>query len=129
MRACATHLLPTLPVESRVQAERWIAAADAFERGELDETRLPEARVAAWRFHAARRETAPPSELDALRTIMFRLWPDTWEDWHVDASHFIDFATGAGLSESEWFALLQTHFAELLTPGGSGESSSSPPVV
>jgi hypothetical protein len=111
LRDCALLLLPGLPPE----ASDWVAAADEFEAGRLSADGLTAARVRAWQFHDARRDTSPPAVLSGLRAVMYRLWPpDSPNRWHESGWHFLHFCDEAGLRVEQWRPLLQARFGGIL---------------
>src|SRR5688572_1996061 len=113
-RACALLVLPALPPDSRAQADHWMAAADAVDRGSICASQLATVRIDAWRFHNERSRTASLAELSALRAVMSRLGDPDWEDWHLDAHHFLEWVLLAGVPERQWFPVLRANFAQFL---------------
>lgn len=111
LRACSILLLPRLPVE----AIEWVAAADEFEKGNLTEGEVTNVRVKAIRFHDARRESSPKSELSGLWAILYRLWPKhDIVHWDEAACHFLHLCEDAGLPQEQWWPLLRDAFPHLL---------------
>jgi hypothetical protein len=114
LRDCALLILPVLPPEAAQWAWQCIAVADEFDSGRLGTDGLTSARVWAWQFHDARRDTSPAVELSGLRAVMYRLWPPDAGSWHECAWHFLRFLDGAGVSPERWWPLLLNRFDGLL---------------
>ena len=122
LRDCSLLLLPALPPE----AAAWVAAADEFEAGRLGVDGLTAARVGAWQFHDARRDTSPESELSGLRAVMYRLWPPDGRDWHEAAWYFLHFAERAGVRADRWWPLLRARFTAVLGEAPDAEPDAAP---
>jgi hypothetical protein len=111
LRACSLLLLPGLPPE----AQEWVSAADDFDQGRLRIDGLIAARVRAWEFHDARRDSSSQVELSGIRVVMWRLWPpDKGDRWDESAWHFLDFCNEAGLQETQLWPLLRAQFPDIL---------------
>jgi hypothetical protein len=97
------------------EALDWIAAADGFEAGQLTADQLMAVREAAWKFHDDQRGTVSQAALSGLGVAMQRLWPEhDPERWHESAWFFLRGCEEAGVSEGQWWLLLQGAFPDVL---------------
>jgi|SRR5215208_2800692 len=129
LRACEPLIGPALAPSARDEARRWWAAADAYERGELDAAALEQVRVRAWEFRdGARYAGDTAAQAGGLLAAMFRLWPGpAGADWGEEVGAFLDACEAAGVGEDLWGPLLKRHLPELSDRGPDAAAGADAP--
>ncbi len=107
----------SLPLLSQLLAAAadWFAAADRYDRGQLDDPGLLDVRHQAWTLERAARRAKSLALTGGLRAVMCRLWPaGSPADWHDSACFYFAACSDAGLSFDRLLPNLRAEFPDIL---------------